>query len=93
MVATLDQHYNVGEKPTVILSTYDNRHAGTPLTYLIMYYIVFVFVLYSLEHKERDDIITEERHIYVLRQVLRGFLPCHVFSTVFISHRVFKIVV
>ena len=30
MVATLDQQYNVGEKPTVILYTYSNRHAGTP---------------------------------------------------------------
>ena len=24
------QYYNVGEKPTVILYTYINRHAGTP---------------------------------------------------------------
>ena len=31
MVVTLGQHYNVGEKkPTVILYTYINRHAGTP---------------------------------------------------------------
>ena len=27
---TLGQQYNVGEKPTVILYTYINRHAGTP---------------------------------------------------------------
>ena len=26
----LGQHYNIGEKPTVILYTYINRHAGTP---------------------------------------------------------------
>ena len=26
---TLGQQYNVGEKPTVILYTYINRHAGT----------------------------------------------------------------
>ena len=26
----LGQQYNVGEKPTVILYTYINRHAGTP---------------------------------------------------------------
>ena len=30
MVITLGQQYNVGEKPTVILYTYINRHAGTP---------------------------------------------------------------
>ena len=30
MVVTLGQQYNVGEKPTVILYTYINRHAETP---------------------------------------------------------------
>ena len=30
MKITLGQQYNVGEKPTVILYTYINRHAGTP---------------------------------------------------------------
>ena len=30
MVVTLGQQYNVGEKPTVVLYTYINRHAGTP---------------------------------------------------------------
>ena len=30
MVVTLDQQYNVGEKPIVLLYTYINRHAGTP---------------------------------------------------------------
>ena len=30
MVITLGQQYNVGEKPTVILYTHINRHAGTP---------------------------------------------------------------
>ena len=29
MVVPLDQQYNVGEKPTVILYTSINRHAGT----------------------------------------------------------------
>ena len=29
-VVTLGQQYHVGEKPTVILYTYINRHAGTP---------------------------------------------------------------
>ena len=29
MVVTLGQQYNIGEKPTVILYTF-NRHAGTP---------------------------------------------------------------
>ena len=30
MQMTLGQQYNVGEKPTVILYIYINRHAGTP---------------------------------------------------------------
>ena len=30
MVVTLGQQYNIGEKPTVILYSYINRHAGTP---------------------------------------------------------------
>ena len=30
MVITFGQQYNVGEKPTVILYTYINRHVGTP---------------------------------------------------------------
>ena len=30
LVVTLGQQYNIGEKPTVILYTYINRHAGTP---------------------------------------------------------------
>ena len=29
MVVTLGQQYNIGEKPTVILYSYINRHAGT----------------------------------------------------------------
>ena len=30
MTVTLGQQYNIGEKPTVLLYTYINRHAGTP---------------------------------------------------------------
>ena len=30
MVVTLGQQYNVGEKPTIILYTYINRHAEPP---------------------------------------------------------------
>ena len=30
METTLGQQYKVGEKPTVIMYTYINRHAGTP---------------------------------------------------------------
>ena len=29
-ITLLGERYNVGEKPTVILYTYINRHAGTP---------------------------------------------------------------
>ena len=30
MVVTLGEQYHAGEKPTVILYTHINRHAGTP---------------------------------------------------------------
>ena len=30
LTVTLGQQYNIGEKPTVVLYTYINRHAGTP---------------------------------------------------------------
>ena len=30
MVVTLGRQYNTGEKPSVMLYTYINRHAGTP---------------------------------------------------------------
>ena len=30
MVVTLGQQYNIGEKNTVLMYTYINRHAGTP---------------------------------------------------------------
>ena len=30
MVVTLGQQYSVGDKPTVMLYTYINRHAGAP---------------------------------------------------------------
>ena len=30
MVVTLGHQYNIGEKPTVMLYTSTNRHAGTP---------------------------------------------------------------
>ena len=30
MLVTLGQQYNIGEKPTVMLYTYINHHAGTP---------------------------------------------------------------
>ena len=30
MVVTLGQHYNVREKPTIIVYTYINHHAGPP---------------------------------------------------------------
>ena len=77
MVVTLGQQYIVGEKPTVILYTYINRHAGaanntkqkqcsTLLNRLVIIYDITVpsnhvaIETYSLEHKERYDIIIGE---------------------------------
>ena len=34
MIVTLGQQCNIGEKPTVILYTYINRHAGTPKNFV-----------------------------------------------------------
>ena len=42
MEITLGQQYNVGEKPTVILYTYINRHAGTP-EIIICYYMGYKY--------------------------------------------------
>ena len=30
LIVTLGQQYKIGKKPTIILYTYINRHAGTP---------------------------------------------------------------
>ena len=30
MMVTLGQQYNIGEKPTVVLNTYIDRHTGAP---------------------------------------------------------------
>ena len=43
MQITLGQQYNVGEKPTVILYIYINRHAGTPEKHLFC--LIFIFLL------------------------------------------------
>ena len=36
MQITLGQQYDVGEKPTVILYIYINRHAGTPVVFFTL---------------------------------------------------------
>ena len=51
MVITLGQQYNVGEKPTVILYTYINRHAGTPTKGKTKQYII--------KHKDKSKTIIE----------------------------------
>ena len=45
MVVTLGQQYNVGEKPTVILYTYINRHAEPPniAKHKTLQYIVTIY--------------------------------------------------
>ena len=48
MVGTLGQQYNIGEKPTVILYTYMNRHAGTPEKQRIKYVVMFVVPAWRL---------------------------------------------
>ena len=48
MVVTLGQQYNVGEKPTVVLYTYINRHAEPPNIPKTLQYIVKKVVLMSI---------------------------------------------
>ena len=52
MVETLSQQYNTGEKPTVMLYTYIDSHAGTPdknktKTFLVVVVVVVVFLILS----------------------------------------------
>ena len=54
MVVTLDQQYNVGEKPTVILCTYINRHARTDTTHNINI-IVVLHVNNSVVYESQFD--------------------------------------
>ena len=55
MVVTLGQQYHVGDKPTVILYTYINRHAGVPSKTKTKYAI-------SLDY---SSIYFEERNLQV----------------------------
>ena len=61
MVVTLSQQYNVGEKPTVILNTYINRHAGTPEKQQIQKHsstlsnmVVIIYCLHRIDCKDKD---------------------------------------
>ena len=57
MEITLGQQYNVGEKPTVILYTYINRHAGTQEkqtrnnVFSTPSYMVLVIIYYYIGYK------------------------------------------
>ena len=58
MVITLGQQYNVGEKPTVILYTYINRHADKQdFPYKPLTSVVVVVVVDS--HIQRIILVTE----------------------------------
>ena len=61
MVVTLCQQYNIREKPTVILYTYINRHAGTPEKQRKkqnkIWYIVIIYCYIGCE----DEVTTLER--------------------------------
>ena len=64
MVVTLGQKYNVGEKPTVIIYTYVDRHAGTPdRPYLTTFVRVCVFSSHSFWTSSSLDVpagVTQE---------------------------------
>ena len=80
MVVTLGRQYNFGEKPTVILFTY-----STSLNGVVIIYDDSAIEPYNnrglySKHKERYDItISEEWCSFVLQQVRRDVLPCHLF--------------
>ena len=62
MHITLGQQYNVGEKPTVILCIYINRHAGTPKKHFtqtrdnVVHHkkkVVVIYITYRAASKKR----------------------------------------
>ena len=72
---------NTGEKPTVMLYTYFNRHAGAPdkksktKPFLVHNKAPYTIRAYSLEHKQCYKIVTgKEGYIYILQQVHRDIL-------------------
>ena len=74
MVVTLSQQYNVGEKPTVMLYTYINRHAGTPENRFIIMYCnnsaidPYIIRAYSLEHKRCCNIVIGKEKFDILKR-------------------------
>ena len=69
MVVTLVQQYNVGEKPTVILYTYINRHAGTPKKTLTNKNIV-VHTTTKINQKQSVVVVDVVIDSYIQRIVL-----------------------
>ena len=69
MVVTLVQQYNVGEKPTVILYTYINRHAGTPKKTLTNKNIV-VHTTTKINQKQSVVVVDVVVDSYIQRIVL-----------------------
>ena len=67
VVTLLGQQYNIGEKPTVILYTYINRHAGTPEkqrrqnskspNIIIYCYIAYKDELYNIETRTERTMV------------------------------------
>ena len=73
MVITLGQQYDVGEKPTVILYTYINRHAEPPkiMLYSSLYLlitVVFISCLFVASTAVGPYIVHRNRNRLLLSQ-------------------------
>ena len=80
MVVTLDQQYNIGEKPTVMLYTYINRNAGTPEKNILSTYYNRFIIIYSNSAIDPYTIRTyslEHKLCYNIVIVFVCFLPIH----------------
>ena len=84
MVVTSGQQYHVGEKPTVILHTYINRHAGTPdkkqkqnRNNVVQLYSILVYILLFTQAPIPvclDGTIIDSRTILVTNMYYCGYV-------------------
>ena len=74
MVVTLGQQYNIGEKPTVILYTYINCHAGTPKKQRKQNSTSSNMVQWGLRFKRGvcQDLLTSLKPVTLLNRFKRG---------------------
>ena len=73
MQITLGPQYNVGEKPTVILYIYINRHAGTPENINrspLVGHFLLIFSFFS----EKNPVYRDRTHVSTCQKITRLLL-------------------